>query len=494
MCQRKMWSLFILIGITVNAQTINIRGKVTNLTGSPVLNAIVTLAGQGLKDTTSSDGSYSITKNNVAVMPFLVPQSDDIYLNRGVLEFSLSKPSQVKVEIFDVKGNLQKRDLLQNASTGLYRFNIEGNFHTAKILVVKASIGQRVVTFRYLPLHDGKYLLSQSDVNGTLTGENRLAKVTAINDTLKIIATGYTSKAVAVSSYDTVVNISLDTAASAGHSAGCGTTPKLLKSIPRTKTTASTIRYNSVKVRGTDRRYILWYPDSYDNTHPYRLIICYHWYSGSASQVFDCTTEGINCYTTQIPFYNLLDTSKNTTIFVAPDGTGSPLGWPNGDGAQLDFTDSILGQVKNNFCIDTTRIFAMGFSFGGGMSYAIACDREPVFRAVCVFSGAQLSGCVDGKKPIAYYASHGLSDGTCDIKGGRALRDHFVQVNGCTAQNPPEPAVGSGTHICTDYKGCSMGHPVRWCAFDGIHDPSPKDKGQSTTWNAGEIWKFITQF
>jgi poly(3-hydroxybutyrate) depolymerase len=188
----------------------------------------------------------------------------------------------------------------------------------------------------------------------------------------------------------------------------------------------------------------------------------------------------------------MLTISNNTTIFVAPDGLNA--GWGNTNGQDLIFTDSILSQVKNNFCIDTTRIFACGFSYGGGMSYAIACDRAPVFRAVGVFSGAQLSGCVDGTKPIAYYASHGLSDPTCKIDGGRTLRDHFVKINGCTAQTPPEPTVGSGTHLCTTYTGCSNGHPVRWCAFDGVHDPSPKDKGQSVTWNGQEVWNFFTQF
>lgn len=78
--------------------------------------------------------------------------------------------------------------------------------------------------------------------------------------------------------YDTVVNITLDTNGAAGHTAGCGTTPS-----------GSVINYNKVTVAGQSRQYILWYPDNYDSTHAYRLIICYHWFSGSASQVFDCT-------------------------------------------------------------------------------------------------------------------------------------------------------------------------------------------------------------
>jgi hypothetical protein len=97
---------------------------------------------------------------------------------------------------------------------------------------------------------------------------------------------------------------------------------------------------------------------------------------------------------------------------------------------------------------------------------------------------------------VAYYATHGLDDGTLNISGGRTMRDKFVKNNGCTAQSPPEPAKGSGTHTCTTYTGCSAGHPVEWCAFAGSngHDPSPKDPGQSTTWNPAESWKFFTQF
>ena len=48
------------------------------------------------------------------------------------------------------------------------------------------------------------------------------------------------------------------------------------------------ISYNMVTTGGMNRRYILRYPSNYDNTHPYRLVLAYHWNTGSASQVFDC--------------------------------------------------------------------------------------------------------------------------------------------------------------------------------------------------------------
>ena len=98
-------------------------------------------------------------------------------------------------------------------------------------------------------------------------------------------------------------------------SSGCGKTPTLLKSVapPNAK-----ITYNKVTSAGLDRQDILWYPDNYDKNRPYRLILNYHWYTGSASQVFDCTTECINCYTTQSSFFGLLNLDGPTQTTAIP--------------------------------------------------------------------------------------------------------------------------------------------------------------------------------
>ncbi len=51
------------------------------------------------------------------------------------------------------------------------------------------------------------------------------------------------------------------------------------------------------------------------------------------------------------PFYGKPNLANNATIFVAPDGTGSPLGWPNSDGAKTTFTDDMVAQIENDLCI-----------------------------------------------------------------------------------------------------------------------------------------------
>ncbi|GAB2777849.1 poly(3-hydroxybutyrate) depolymerase [Amycolatopsis magusensis] len=264
----------------------------------------------------------------------------------------------------------------------------------------------------------------------------------------------------------------------AAASAGCGKAPTLANG------------NHTIQSGGKSRNYLLRLPDGYDRNHAYRLIFGYHWWGGTANDVNSGGTDGANW-----AYYGQQRLANNSAIFVAPQGISN--GWANSGGEDVTFTDDMIKQLEAALCVDTAQRFALGFSYGGGMSNALACARATVFRAVAVFSGAQLSGCSGGTQPIAYLGIHGLGDTVLNISQGRALRDRFVKNNGCTPQNPPEPAQGSRSHRVTAYSGCQPGYPVVWAAFDGGHTPAPIDgcgcEGWQT-WTAGEVWKFFTQF
>jgi poly(3-hydroxybutyrate) depolymerase len=179
-------------------------------------------------------------------------------------------------------------------------------------------------------------------------------------------------------------------------------------------------------------------------------------------------------------------------ILVAPQGISN--GWGNANGEDIAFVDAMVAELKNGLCVDEKQLYSIGFSYGGSMSYSIACSRANVFRGVAVISGGQLSGCAGGTDPIAYLGIHGISDGTLGIAGGRSLRDRFVQNNGCTKVNPREPSPGSRAHVKTNYSGCRAGYPVTWLAFDGGHAPAPVDNGGDSgarSYVPGEIWSFF---
>jgi poly(3-hydroxybutyrate) depolymerase len=261
--------------------------------------------------------------------------------------------------------------------------------------------------------------------------------------------------------------------------AGCGKTPTL-----RSGT-------QSMQTSGKNRSFILRLPDDYDNGTPYRLIFGFHWLGGTAADVDSGGSSGYPW-----SFYGLRQLSDNGAIFVAPQGFNN--GWANSNGEDVTFVDDLIRLIEADLCVDTSQRFATGFSYGGGMSFSLACSRPTVFRAVAVFSGAQLSGCGGGTEPVAYMGLHGLGDTVLGIAQGRALRDRFVRNNGCTAQNPPEPSSGSRGHIITTYSGCRAGYPVVWAAFDNGHTPGPVDgtytENGVTTWTKAAVWAFFSQF
>jgi len=265
----------------------------------------------------------------------------------------------------------------------------------------------------------------------------------------------------------------------AAASAGCGRNPTMGNGT------------HTVQSSGRSRSFILRLPANYDNTRQYRLIIAYHWRGGTANDVNSGGSSGAAW-----AYYGQQQLSNNSAILVAPQGIDN--GWANPGGQDVTFFDDMIRRIESDLCVDTTQRFALGFSWGGGMSYALACARPNEIRAVAVISGGLISGCSGGTQPVAYFGLHGITDNVLPISMGRSLRDTFVRNNGCAQQSPREPAQGSRAHITTAYQGCRSGYPVQWAAYDNGHTPGPVDgtytESGVNTWTKGEIWQFFSQF
>jgi poly(3-hydroxybutyrate) depolymerase len=282
------------------------------------------------------------------------------------------------------------------------------------------------------------------------------------------------------------------TGMAAGMSAGCGKTSTIPSS-----------QYNNghhiaITAANLQREYILNVPTNYDNTHPYKLVIAYHELNGNDDEMY---SHG---------YYHLLPLSNNSTIFVAPNGqengksctSASGCGWPNPNDSDMQLADAVVAQIEENFCVDTSRIFATGWSYGASMSEQTACERPLSgattgwgVRAISIYSVAYLSNTDNCKasasKPVAYYASHGTNDTVLPYSGGVSIAETWAAADGCTAQVPAE---ATGNHVCTTYAGCKAGYPVEFCSFVGPHTPDPTDSGQRTSWEYQNVWDFLSQF
>lgn len=198
--------LSLIVGLA-SAETIKLSGKVTSQNGNPVKGAVVSLVGQKMSDTTDNQGKFSISSVGVE-RSNNAPQLEKIYMNKGSILFSLNKAAQVKIEVFDVSGNLLKKELNHYAAAGEYRFDLSKSQFAATMTAVRVTVDGRSSTFRYLLSSDQRYSTSFFAVPSKVRG---LAKIKAVVDTLNVSANNFVTKVEPLNSYDSEINITLDT-------------------------------------------------------------------------------------------------------------------------------------------------------------------------------------------------------------------------------------------------------------------------------------------
>lgn len=227
----------------------------------------------------------------------------------------------------------------------------------------------------------------------------------------------------------------------------------------------------TIMVNGKTREYTLDVPDNYDPNTPYPVTFGLHWRSGNSGNVVSNN------------YYGLKDRADGGMIFVSPEGlvANGVSGWANEGGEDVELIALTLDLLEAELCIDTSRVFATGFSYGGMFSNAIGCALGDRFRAIAPYAGSLWSGCEDGSNPVAYLGTHGVQDSVVGIDAGRQARDEFIARNGCTTTTMPY-----GSNGCVEYQGCTAGYPLVWCEYSGDHG--------WPNFSTDEVWEFFSQF
>jgi poly(3-hydroxybutyrate) depolymerase len=263
-----------------------------------------------------------------------------------------------------------------------------------------------------------------------------------------------------------------------------------VKSVGCDKATTVTTGEKTIMSGGRTRRYTIDVPQNYDMSKPYRFIYASHWIGSEDEAVV------------RQNYYHLkpkADADGEPAIFVAPqagpdDTTGT---WSSSTDVDHIFFDDILKFVKENLCIDTTRVFAIGFSFGGMQTWSLSVNHQKDIRAAVGIAPANWNIYQPQKThlPIGWMQTTGTSDNLCswvnsDAKkeGAKYIALEHAADNGCTL--PADiPRWQQGEFFCYDFEGCKPGYPTKACTFQGGHvstDIQP--------WIAVEAWKFFKQY
>jgi polyhydroxybutyrate depolymerase len=247
----------------------------------------------------------------------------------------------------------------------------------------------------------------------------------------------------------------------------------------------------SVMVGSTSRTYILHVPSAYAGTKAVPLVVDFHPLGGSGSQ-----EEGSSPYKAQ--------TDPEGVISAYPNGLSGPSGaaWNVGPCcvANVDdvaFARALVAQVETKACIDTKRVYAVGFSMGGGMSHYVACHAADIFAAVAPASFDLLqeneAGCTP-PRPIAEISFRSSNDPIVPYAGGASsvvsgmpvtflgavgTFQKWAMIDGCTGS-----ATAADSDDCQYYNTCNAGVKVGLCTMNAGHAPGEANIG----------WPFIKQF
>ena len=165
---------------------------------------------------------------------------------------------------------------------------------------------------------------------------------------------------------------------------------------------------------GINREYILYVPNSYDETSATPILFNFHGFGGSASQFIsraDMRAEAeLNSFILVYPQGSCLD--------GVPHWNPCPIEGDNKSSADdLGFFEAMVNEISSEYTVDMERIYAAGFSNGGMMAYGLANYKSDLIAAVASVSGSMLDCLETPSHPMPVLHLHGTSDGVLPYNG-----------------------------------------------------------------------------
>lgn len=243
-----------------------------------------------------------------------------------------------------------------------------------------------------------------------------------------------------------------------------------------------------------DRPFEVFTPTTYDGTTALPLVVLLHGY-------------GINGEMEEGYLHLQPLAQERGMLLVAPDGTTDAddkhfwnatdaccgFGETNVDDSA--YVVAVIEQVRARYLVDPKRIFLVGYSNGGFMSYRMACDHAGTIAAIVSISGATFLDPADctPSVPVNVLEIHGTDDETIEYGGGdfrgtaypgaeqsMAMWATYNTCAGTPTASPTlldlEATIAGAEAVATRYGACPAGGAVElWTIPGGTHVPELSD-------------------
>ena len=161
------------------------------------------------------------------------------------------------------------------------------------------------------------------------------------------------------------------------------------------------------------RSYILAVPSSYSARSEVPLLLDFHALRTTSS--YQRRNSGT------------LEVSQHEGFIVAyPQGIDNawnigPCCTESRDVDDVGFARAIVEEVAAQGCVDEKRVYATGYSNGGGMAYTLACRAADMFAAIApaAFDMIEEMNC-NPSRPVSVFSHRGRRDSIVPYEGGRS--------------------------------------------------------------------------
>ena len=176
-----------------------------------------------------------------------------------------------------------------------------------------------------------------------------------------------------------------------------------------------------VSLSENERPAVMHIPDGYDGLDQLPLVIQLHGYSVDAD-----IQESYFRLSTRVDARRFFLIRPNGTVENSQEQNrfwnAIPNACCNFYGSRIDdvaYLNSLIAEAKANYPVDASRVYFIGHSNGGFMSYRMACENAGEITAIVSLAGSTFKSESDCKatEPVSVLQIHGDQDGTIPYNG-----------------------------------------------------------------------------
>lgn len=169
------------------------------------------------------------------------------------------------------------------------------------------------------------------------------------------------------------------------------------------------------------REYLLYIPESYDESVSMPVMLNFHGFGGTAERHLQ--NADMRSLSESKGF--ILIYPQGTLLGNYPHWNPSPVGEGNKSSTDdLGFIDKLLTTLPEKINIDSSRIYACGYSNGGFLSYSLACNLTNQIAAIGSVAGTMLTDTYENCNayvPKPMINIHGAKDPIVPYQGSTGL-------------------------------------------------------------------------